>query len=75
MGDFLPFRVSSGPSVGRTIVIAHNATEALRIYRMLKDQNALNLEISHLERGELSFFEVEAIAEAEPRQQSNANPS
>ena len=71
----MPFRVSSGPSVGRTIVIAHNATEALRIYRMLKEQSAPHLEISHLERGELSFHEVEAMAEAEPHPQSNLGPS
>ena len=70
----MPFRVSSGPAVGRTIVIAHSAIKALRIYRMLKEQSAKNLEISHLELGELSLHEIEAMAKADRRPQLEVGP-
>lgn len=69
----MPFRVSSGPSVGRAIVVSHTAREALRLYRALKEGGAENVEVNHLERGELSIEEIEAIAASEPRPDSAAS--
>ncbi|RXF67673.1 hypothetical protein [Hansschlegelia zhihuaiae] len=70
----MPFRVSSGPSVGRTIIVSHSAAEALRLFRALQDEGAENVEISHLEKGELSIEEVVALAADEPTLGREATP-
>ncbi|PZQ13624.1 MAG: hypothetical protein DI565_13865 [Ancylobacter novellus] len=73
----MPYRVSSGPAEGRTIIVAHSAQEALSLYRMLQEQGAENLDIGHLERGPLTINEVSAIAatEADPSPETPAPTS
>lgn len=61
----MPYRVSCGPSVGRTIIVSHSASEALQLFRQLEVEDAENIEISHLELGALSLEQIEEAAKQE----------